>query len=520
MSLEEQVTTLATAGRAIPKNPFGRAPETNRVTYADMQVREGNLLAVLEVYDQKLGLHAELFEGQQDSGTIETDDCLGRIDITYLNTYADKLAGLYAIQEPKRTYFYKGEEVAFDSPQAAIVERLEGVYEEGGVNETLRLSDVYAVLCGNCAIQSYYDSKRKRVIFNLYPSPYVRVAENTEDPSMPEGVVLWGCDYERASTDGFARAEVVSTANAWRMDGDSVQFARFRGERINGGWQRLAALDRIPVTHVFDAKPEPRTGYYIPSRGMLLCSQTMVLNNDYLATLGQACIMQGFSVMVVKGLRGDAKLVVGPSRPIRFDDPDSDLDQDVYFAQPSAPIAEMLDTIRGLIAEVERSHGIPAAALSVESDASGAAIIQANGPLAEIRNMRKPLFRPVETQLLRNTLAVLNAFEEGFDCGDPDDWRVYVDYERANASASVQETVTLDQHLVSIGALSPAEIAMREKPGAFATLEEAQAYVAANLGLKRPAGGEEIEISDEGAEEDTGEDDEENKKTVDNSSTE
>jgi hypothetical protein len=481
----EEVEVLAKADRSSPTNPFGRVPNTIRVTYADLQQREGELLAVLEIYDEKLERHTELFTGQsEESDAVANDAYLGRLPISYLRTYTGKLAGLYALSEPSRKYYYQGKRVDKDHAKYAVVERLEEAYREENANEVLRMADTYAVLCGNAAIHCYYDRDTENVIFNLHPSPYVRVVNNQSNPANPKGVVLWGVDYERQA-DNVARAESISVANAWRYFDGAVDFAQFRGGNMQSDWQRLP-LDRIPVTHVFDAKPEPRTGYYIPARGHLLCAQTMMINSDYLATLGQACIMQGFSIMVVVGLDGSKKLKIGPGRAVRFDDPNPDIPQGVSFEQPNAPLTEMFDIITGLISEIERSHGIPSSSISVETDSSGAAIVQANGPLAEIRNMRKPLFRNVETSLMRNTLAVLSAFENGFTAEDPNEWDVHVEYEQAKASQSTQDQIAMDMHLLNLGVTTEAEIAMREKPQMFDSPEEAQAWVDANFEQAEP----------------------------------
>lgn len=477
----EEVENLAKADRAMPSQPFGRIPDTNRVTYADLQMREADLLAVLEVYDEFVERHIELFEGQTDKASaIDQDAYLGRFPITQLRPWLGKLAGLYGLSEPSRKYYYKGEKIEEGHSQYDRLERLEEVYRENNINDKLRMADVYAVLCGNAALHAFYDSEDKELILNLYPSPYVRVANNRNNPKNPKGVVLWGCDHERQA-DRAARVDTITVANAWRKLGERVEFAQFRGGRIQDAWQNLPAnLGRIPVTHVFDAEPEPRWGYYIPARGHLLCTQTMVLNNDLLATLQQACVMQGFSVMVVHGLNAEQKLIVGPARPIRFDDSNPDIQQGVEFASPNAPLSEMMDIIIDLCREIERSHGIPESSINVETDSSGAAIVQAQGGLAEMRNARKPLFRRVETDLLRNCLSVLNAFETGFDAGDPDDWDVHVEYEQAQASSSTQDTIARDNHLLGLHVTSAAEIAMREKPGMFDSIDEAQKHIEAN----------------------------------------
>ncbi|MCA8938943.1 MAG: hypothetical protein KDB07_04010, partial [Planctomycetes bacterium] len=326
------------------------------------------------------------------------------------------------------------------------------------------------------------------VVLNIYPSPFVRVVNNQSNPQNPKGVVLWGCDIERqnVTTDKYASGEVIAVSNAWRRDGDIVEFARFRGGNMVEPWSR-SSLKRIPVTHVFDAKPEPRTGYYVPARGELLCTQTMLLNNDFLASLGQAAIMQGFSVLVIQGLGDEVKLKIGPSRAIVFPSGNRDDVQDAHWETPNAPLRDILDITKELVREVERSHGIPESSINVETDSSGAAIIQANGPVAEMRNARKPLFRRVETDLLRNVISVLNAFENGFDAGDASEWDVHVEYEQAQASASIQDKIAYDNHLLELGVLSAAQIAMRERAGEFDSEDEAQEYIDKNLERDKPA---------------------------------
>ncbi len=119
--------------------------------------------------------------------------------------------------------------------------------------------------------------------------------------------------------------------------------------------------------------------------------------------------------------------------------------------------------------------------LSVETDASGAAIIQANGPVAEIRKARAKVFRNIERDLLRAILYVVRGHVDGIPADiDPMAWDVSVYYEQPQASASVQDQIALENHDIDLGITTPAEVLMRRRPDAFDTLEDAQAFIDEN----------------------------------------
>ena len=189
--------------------------------------------------------------------------------------------------------------------------------------------------------------------------------------------------------------------------------------------------------------------------------------------------MQGFGVAQIFGQNAGEDLKIGPARVVKFSG-DTDRRQGIEFASPNAPLLDRVEVVKALVESIRQAYGIPASMLDVSTDASGAAIVQANGPLAEIRRDRAKVFRRIETDLLRATLMVLSG--NGIT-GDtkPADWDVSVSYGKPQASASVQDRIAQEKHDLEIGLITPAELLMQRKPDSFDTVEEADEYLRARM---------------------------------------
>ncbi len=129
---------------------------------------------------------------------------------------------------------------------------------------------------------------------------------------------------------------------------------------------------------------------------------------------------------------------------------------------------------------IEQAHGIPAGLLDVQTDASGAAIVQANAPLAEHREKRGKVFRKPENDFLHHTIKLLAGRDKRVPVGiDPMRYTVSVRYSDPAASMSVTDKNERQKFLIEIGVLTPGDIAVEEFPGKYKDAAEANKEIGA-----------------------------------------
>ena len=433
-----------------------------RSGYKQNQEREAHLRGVWDVYNNVF--HDELIDpGEPDAqGKIR-----GQFPLNHLPRWLALWSAIYSEDLP-RHHFFKSERVKEDDKEQATVDTLRKYQLRGGREISLQRVDSYMRLLGNCVIKPYYDEVYDTLSYNIYKSYRVRVVENPNNPTYPFATIISGVD-KQVNEDGSYTA--VPIAEIWIPSGPQggrVVFVRNKSVESSEEYQGYT-----PLVHCFDTPPDNESGYFVDAPGPDLADLAVRLINDGYSDINYTSVMQGFGVAQVFGFEGQ-KITVGPGRVLQFSG-DPDKREGVEFANPNAPLTERMDVLESLVSHIRDAYGIPKSMLNVETDASGAAIVQANGPLAEIRKERAKVFRPIETNLLRAELAVLAGRVEGIPATiDPMDWDVSVNFEKQQASHSVGDQIALENHDLEHNLTTPAELLMKRRPDEFDSEEDAE----------------------------------------------
>ena len=115
--VNQQALKLARAARTLPGNVFERR-FLGRMPWPDMQFRESYLESTVEYIDGNTDQFFDPMPGEDISKGTSTDDqrnLPGRMAIPKARRWLTLWASTYN-DEPRRTYFKKGERLTFDDP--------------------------------------------------------------------------------------------------------------------------------------------------------------------------------------------------------------------------------------------------------------------------------------------------------------------------------------------------------------------------------------------------------------------
>lgn len=468
-NLQTDAIKLAKMARGEAVQPFARR-NNGKFAFHQMGQREGTLAAVHDIYNGMFGLYKDP-QSATKNRPEEYNEQPGRMAVNILKLFVDLLSVSYN-EPPNRVYYRDGERVAPDDP---VVAALGEVHKETDYNQLLKMLDIYMRLFGNTVVRPVWDADNMELVYHVHPGYCVRIVPNIKNPRRPWATVLMG-ELPEMGNDGAQ--EKVQTSEVWLPD----KYLFLKGSSIEEEVDLRSAefrYDFSPLVHCFDKPPFGGKGdYWVESPGWSLAQQNVRLNEDYFSQYGYAVLMQAIGILEVRG-QIEGELVVGPGRAVHF--PDSERPDGINYVTAGASLMDFQDAIKFFIDTLRESYGIPAQMLNADVDSSGAAIIQANAPIAELRDARQPIFDRLECELLRSTLQELRGRHPDFPVEiDPMAWDVAVVYTDQQVAQSVQDSIAKDNHLLGLGVLTAGEVAMREKPGQFDTPEEAEAWVAAN----------------------------------------
>lgn len=466
----EAAVKLAKQTRSAGDNPLARRRNA-RFNINDQNDRESTLAATHDAYDGVFGNYDDP-QPVVKSRPQEYLEQPGRISINLTRLFIDILSVSYD-ETPQRVYYRNGERVPEDD---AILKVLAEQNKAADLDQFMGMVDRWMRLFGNVVIRPVWDEVNKQLVYQAYPSYCVRVVENAKNPRKPLATVLIG------GVDGYNQQGVPETkfsAEIWH----ELTFTRLEDGAVKEGPINLTDAaynyDFEPLVHCFDSLPYGGKGrYYVNAPGWSLAQQNHRLNEDGISQYLYATLMQAIGIMVVKGAV-EGELVISPGRALHF--PNADDASGLQSISQGAQLADFRDAIEFIIDQIRESNNIPRNLLTAESQSSGQAVIQANAPLAEMRRKRQPLFARIETDLLRASLQELRGRADGVPITlDPMEWDVAIMYADPQSNVSVTDQIAMDKHLLEVGVTTPADIAMREKPGQFDSAEEAAKWLAAN----------------------------------------
>lgn len=466
----EQAIKLAALGRAKPSNPFARKRNA-KFNITDRDERESTLCAVHDCYEGRFGE----YDDPQPAAAKKPGKYLeqpGRISVNILKLFIDILAVSYD-EQPSRVYYRNGERVDEDSTteDGKIVEALNKRLQEADQNRFMGVLDRWMRLFGNTVARPIWDEDNQVLVFHAYPAYCVRVIENPLNPRAPLATVLLG---HKQTINDKGEPEQVETAEVWTAD-EMIQLEGGKEVGRHDYTDSSINYQFNPLVHCFDTPPFGGRGiYFVNAPGWSLAQQNQRINEDYISQYIYAVLMQAIGILVVKG---DApELVIGPGSAVNF--PNVDDQSGITSVAQNADLAAFKDAIEFIFDLIRETYGIPRSVFTADVSSSGQAIIQASAPLAELRSARQPIFDTIENALLQSTLQELRGRAEEFPMTlEPAEWSVSLNYADIRANVSVPDEIAKDQHLLAIGVLTPAEILMREKPGQFDTIEDAEKWI-------------------------------------------
>lgn len=466
----EDAIKLAKLSRSKAENPFARRKNA-KFNIRNREEREGVLFAVHECYEGRFGEYGD----PQPAAKKTPDKYLeqpGRISINVLKLFIDILAVSYD-ETPSRVYYRNGVRVDEnpDTEDGKLVAALNKHLQAADYDRFMGMLDRWMRLFGNVVARPIWDEENKTLVFHGYPGYSVRVIENALNPRVPAATILLGFKQEVGDN---GEPKEVETAEVWTaeemvelLDGKETATHRYDDTSIN--------YDFNPLVHCFDTPPFGGRGiYFVNAPGWSLAQQNQRINEDYISQYIYAVLMQAIGILVVKGQVGE--LTIGPGSAINF--PNAEDQSGLESVGQNADLGAFQVAIEFIFDLIRETYGIPRSVFQAEVTSSGQAIIQANGPLAELRTARQPIFNSIENALLRSTLQELRGRAEDIPLTvAPAEWSVSLNYADIRANVSVTDEIAKDKHLIELGVLIAAEVLMREKPGQFDTIDEAQAWI-------------------------------------------
>lgn len=474
MTLVDQAVQIARASREVAAMTFAQRGAYGGYLHADLQVDEAVLTDAVDVYDNgTLPYHRPL----PSETHSEMFNRPGRVSINMLKQWIRTWTDAYR-SEVARTFYENGVRLDREDSRVTAIQRY---YRFAQVDAVMEQVDALMRLTGNVVIRPWYDVAHDELVFHVYHGGQVRIVANPDNPRKPLATILMGSDVVR---NDRAEAERVPTAEIFTDD---------RYVRVYGGdvvANEMLSTRQPPLVHCFNEAPI--NSWRTQAQGPALAELAVTIDSDMVSLRNYATIMQGHGVMVVKGLEDQQNFVSSPGAALKLGE-----EGDLYFASPGSPLIDWNATIIELVDQAREAAGIPKTMLDATGAASGAAIIEANGPVAELRQARLKLFRIYETHLIRASLDVLSsANAPGIEIGDPLQWDVSAKFGATSASYGVGEEIARDQHLLNLGVLTTEEILMREFPDEYDTLEEARAELTARLGIQAGEESENMETED------------------------
>jgi len=365
----------------------------------------------------------------------------GSVTWSPLTAWVSAWSALYTYA-PRRQFLYAGQPVSED-----VSAWIDNQYALARVDESLRMTDMWLRLYGNVLLRPLWH--RGQLVLHVVRPPYYRVVEDPLDPSRPLVTVILGrADDAEHSADVITHDGMVGYYDG-RMD-----------------WIEHPDSDRL-VVHCADRVQTTSDGYWVRPVGLQLANLIVRIKNDYIDQLGYNLAMQGHGQLVITGPGiKTSDMQIGPGHALQLGEGGT-----AGFISPNAPIAQWRDTIMMLVSMAREQASIPEAMLHARASASGAAIVAANAPIAEVRAQRELVFSGIERRLLHSILAASGG-EAPFAVGALSEWEIDITYDDPTL-AVMQSDLAREQWLYDIGVQDEADIMMREQPTHYATRQQA-----------------------------------------------
>lgn len=197
--------------------------------------------------------------------------------------------------------------------------------------------------------------------------------------------------------------------------------------------------------------------------------------NNLWAALVRICIMQSFSVLVVKS-EGDLDLTIAPTRFLKFEQTEN---AEANYITPSPKINDVRQVLEELKKELQNFSQVPSSVISSADDSavpqSGYALKIKRIPIEQAWQKRRMSYGPSLKNLVR--LAVI---ADSINKNESPDFDVHVDIEFTNTipESSPQEQIIKDETDLRHNIITPVDLMLRKYP--TMTRDEAIEKIKAN----------------------------------------
>ncbi len=274
------------------------------------------------------------------------------------------------------------------------------------------------------------------------------------DPDFPwEAVAIM---YSRANVDGELVWHYWDSKNYARFDENGALLFNARNpENIN-------PYGKLPFARF-------ATGY--DAQNFMLAGGDDLINaqdniNVKLTQLNYLVKMQSFSVPVLKGYRGQEKIVISPGKPISIPSAGfgENVAPDFKFETPSPQIEGLIKVVESELMRLFRAYGIAGADFSLQRNVrSGFSIVMENMKLLEARENELPLYEDAEQELFETIKLVHNyhVAQERDSLRLPDSCKLQVSMNDISMPKSADDEITEWKFLLDNRLATPVDFLMR-----------------------------------------------------------
>lgn len=183
--------------------------------------------------------------------------------------------------------------------------------------------------------------------------------------------------------------------------------------------------------------------------------------NNLWAALVRICIMQSFSILVVKS-EGDLDITIAPTRFLKFEQAEN---AEANYITPSPRISDVRQVLESLKKELQNFSQVPSSVISSSNESaipqSGYALKIKRIPIEQVWQKRRMSYGPSLKNLVR--LSLLVDAENRNETIDSD---IQVDIEFSNTipESSPQEQIIKDENELRHNIITPVDIMLRKYP--------------------------------------------------------
>lgn len=319
-----------------------------------------------------------------------------------------------------------------------------------------------AEISDTCLVMIRYDKATQKTYFEDIRGEFVVFLPDKDNPK-EIGTVIISYLFDTGESDPQRR--FLKRIEVWNKDQWAVWLysPSLQDKKIIGSGKNPYGF--IPAVR-FQPEEDDNTFYGIT--GVHDVVKVNEVYNNLWAALVRICIMQSFSVLVVKS-EGDLDITVAPTRFLKFEQAEN---AEANYITPSPRINDVRQVLESLKKELQNFSQVPSSVISSSSESaapqSGYALKIKRIPIEQVWQKRRMSYGPSLKNLVR--LAVL---ADAINKNEVVDFDVQADIEFSSTvpESSPQEQTMKDESDLRHNIITPVDIMLRKYPNM--TREEA-----------------------------------------------